>query len=144
MKKTTVNAIFSPDCRTECLRPLYVTAVPAGFPSPADDYIEGQLDLNKFLIQRPAATYFVRVTGDSMIDAGIHDGDLLIVDRSCRPKDKDVVIAAVNGELTVKRMRIKNRRITLVPENRNYTSQSVSDEEEFEIWGVVRHVIHSL
>ncbi|MCP4708776.1 MAG: translesion error-prone DNA polymerase V autoproteolytic subunit, partial [Planctomycetes bacterium] len=127
-----------------CPRPLYTATVSAGFPSPAEDYLETQLDLNKYLIAHPAATYFVRVTGDSMIDAGIHSGDLLIVDRSVEPADKNVVIANVNGELTVKRIRLQNGTITLVPENQQYSSQSISPDMQLEIWGVVQHVIHSL
>lgn len=123
--------------------------VPAGFPSPAADYEEDKLDLNKHLIRNPAATFFVRVAGDSMVKAGIHDGDLLVVDRSIKPRDKNVVIAVVNGELTVKRIRIsKNKRLslklTLEAENENYRSQEINEEMEFEVWGVVTNVIHAL
>ena len=105
---------------------------------------QGKLDLNKHLIQHPAATFFVRVTGDSMIKAGIHPNDLLIVDRSLEPKDKNVVIANLNGELTVKRIRIQNNQLTLEPENDNYESQVIDESMEFEVWGVVTNVIHSL
>ena len=143
MKKTKVRAIFPADPSSECARPLYEATVSAGFPSPAEDYLEGQLDLNKHLITQPAATYFVRVTGDSMIEAGIHSGDLLIVDRSVEPADKNVVIANVNGELTVKRIRLRRGKISLVPENQDYPAQTISSEMQFEIWGVVKHVIHS-
>ena len=123
---------------------LFETAVPAGFPSPAGDYEEDKLDLNSHLVRNPAATFFVRVTGDSMIGAGIHHGDLLIVDRSLEPKDRSVVIAVLNGELTVKRIRMKHRKITLEPENHNYFAQEVTEDAEFEIWGVVTNVIHKL
>jgi len=144
MKKTTVKAIYHPDTDSACARPLFVASVSAGFPSPADDYIEGQLDLNTHLIKHPAATYFVRVAGDSMIRAGIHSGDILIVDRSLEPRDKNVVIANLNGELTVKRIRIKQKKLMLVPENENYPPQKIRRDMEFEVWGIVTHVIHSL
>jgi len=118
--------------------------VSAGFPSPAEDYIEGKLDLNKYLIKHPAATFFVKVTGNSMIDAGIHDGDILIVDRSIKPSSRKVVIAIVNGELTVKRIRITKGKLLLMPENRDYKPLQVEEEMGFEVWGVVTNVIHPL
>ena len=124
--------------------PLYLTPVVAGFPSPAEDYIEGKLDLNKYLIKHPAATFFVRVSGDSMIGAGIHPGDILIVDRALEPADKKIVIAVINGELTVKRIRITGEKVTLVPENKNYEPIRVEEEMDFEIWGIVTNVIHPL
>jgi len=106
-----IDAIYYPDQSTECERPLFMIPVEAGFPSPAEDYIEGELDLNKHLIKHPAATFFVRVAGDSMVDAGVHPGDILIVDRAIEPADKKVVIAVVNGDLTVKRIRIIKGKI---------------------------------
>jgi len=144
MKETKVAAIYTSDPTTACRRPLFVASVSAGFPSPADDYIEGQLDLNKHLIRHPAATYFVRVRGDSMIEAGIHSGDILIVDRSLEPKDKNVVIANVDGELTVKRISIQRKKLTLLPENKHYPPQPIDKNTPFEVWGIVTHVIHSL
>lgn len=144
MSRTTAKAMYEMQQRRQCGRPLYMTQVAAGFPSPADDYIEGQLDLNEHLIRHPAATYFVRVRGDSMIRAGIHSGDILIVDRSLEPKDRSVVIACVDGELTVKRIRIRGRQVTLMPENGDYEPQPINGDNELEIWGVVIHVIHSL
>jgi DNA polymerase V len=118
--------------------------VEAGFPSPAEDYVEGQLDLNKHLIKHPAATFFVRATGDSMIHAGIFPGDILIVDRSIEPVDKKVVIAVINGELTVKRFRKIDGKAFLVPENEKYRAIELTEETGGEIWGVVTNVIHSL
>ncbi|ETR68280.1 MAG: DNA polymerase V [Candidatus Magnetoglobus multicellularis str. Araruama] len=118
--------------------------VSAGFPSPAEDYIEGKLDLNEHLIKHPAATFFVRVTGDSMVDAGIHPGDILIVDRAIEALDKKVVIAVVNGELTVKRLRKTRKGCVLTPENKKYPSIQISEDQNFEIWGVVTNVIHKL
>jgi len=90
--------------------PLFAAGVPAGFPSPADDYIDRHLDLHEHLIEHPAATFYVRASGDSMVGAGIHDGDLLIVDRAVEPRDGHIVIAVVHGELTVKRLRRRRRQ----------------------------------
>jgi len=139
-----IKTTHTPDLSVKLDQFLFETAVPAGFPSPAGDYEEDKLDLNSHLVRNPAATFFVRVTGDSMIGAGIHHGDLLIVDRSLEPKDRSVVIAVLNGELTVKRIRMKHRKITLEPENHNYFAQEVTEDAEFEIWGVVTNVIHKL
>jgi DNA polymerase V len=142
--KSNTKAIYTTDLSVENHQPLFESMVPAGFPSPAGDYEEDKLDLNRYLIKHPAATFFVRAVGDSMINAGIHCGDLLVVDRSLEPKDRNVVIAAVNGELTVKRIRIGKKKITLEPDNENYCSCKISENTEFEVWGVVTSVIHNL
>ncbi len=142
--ETKVKVIYRPDRSTKRTQPIFTAKVPAGFPSPAADYEENKLDLNKHLIKNAAATFFVRVTGDSMLKAGIHDGDLLVVDRSIEPRDKNVVIAVINGELTVKRIRIRKNKLTLEAENDNYQSQEINEEMEFEVWGVVTNVVHSL
>ena len=141
---TKVDTVYSPDRSTACERPLFMVPVAAGFPSPAEDYLEGRLDLNKYLIKHPAATFFVRVTGDSMIAAGIHPGDILIVDRSIEPTDKKVVIAVIDGELTVKRIRWFKGKIVLMSENENYKPLPIVDGMNFEVWGVVTSVIHPL
>ncbi len=142
--ETKVEIVYKPDQSTKRKQPFFTANVPAGFPSPADDYKEEKLDLNKHLIRNPAATYFVRVTGDSMIGAGIHSGDLLVVDRSVEPRDKKVVIANINGDLTVKRIRIKRNKISLEPENADFATQEIHPEADFEVWGVVTNVIHAL
>ena len=142
--ETKVEKIYKPDRSTKRRQPIFMATVPAGFPSPAADYEEGKLDLNRHLIKNPAATFFVRVTGDSMLKAGIHNGDLLVVDRSIEPRDKNVIIAVVNGELTVKRIRIRRNKLTLVAENDAYRSQEINGQIEFEVWGVVTNVIHAL
>ena len=141
---TKVQTVYISDLSTRYCQSLFDGKVPAGFPSPAADYEEDSLDLNKHLIRHPAATFFVRAIGDSMLGAGIHCGDLLVVDRSLEARDKSVVIAAVNGELTVKRIRISNKKITLVPENESYSAQQIGENVEFEVWGVVTSVIHEL
>jgi DNA polymerase V len=143
--KTTVDKIYQlPFTGLRSDLAGFFADVPAGFPSPAADYEETSLDLNKFLVKNPAATFFVRAAGDSMTGAGIHCGDILIVDRSIEPRDKNIVIAVVNGQFTVKRIRIKSKKITLEPENENYPAQEISDDMEFEVWGVVTAVLHKL
>ncbi len=124
--------------------PLFLESVSAGFPSPADDYLERRLDLNEHLIKNPASTFFVRVNGDSMINAGIHTGDILVVDRSLDPKHNNIVIAVIDGDLTVKRLSIDKTKISLLPENPKYPKIEITTEMNFEVWGVVRSVIHSV
>ena len=139
-----VEAVYAPDLSTRYALSIFLGRLPAGFPSPADDYLEGKLDLNRHLIKHPAATFFVRVTGDSMIGAGIHSGDLLVVDRSLEPADKHVVVAVLDGELTVKRLFKQNGVLRLLPENQNYQPIEITAQQSIEIWGVVTSVIHSL
>lgn len=124
--------------------PLYATRVAAGTPSPADEYIDQHLDVAQFLIKRPTSTFLVRAEGDSMINAGIQENDLLIVDRSLEPKSGKIIIAAVNGHLTVKRLQISNHKVHLMPENPRYMPIEINEDTDFRIWGVVIHVIHSL
>jgi DNA polymerase V len=119
-----------------------VGSVAAGFPSPAEQYLEPPLDLNEFLVKRPAATYFVRVEGDSMEGKGICDGDLLVVDRSLDPRDGDVVIAAVDGEFTVKTLRKKNGKVGLQAENPKYPDIVPKGASELVLFGKVTAVIH--
>ena len=141
---TRINTVRTPDLSVEHHQAFFEAVVPAGFPSPAADYEEDKLDLNKHLIKHQAATFFVRASGDSMEGAGIHHGDLLVVDRSLEPRDKSVVIAVVNGELTVKRIKIRNKKIVLEPENGSFPAQEITEDTEFEVWGVVTSVIHQL
>lgn len=129
----------------KCYRlPFYSHAISAGFPSPADDDMEETLDLNELLIKHPSATFFLKVSGTSMINAGIHDGDILIVDRSIEPTDGKIVIASVNGELTVKRLSAKGKKFKLVAENEDYAPIDITEDMELRFWGVVTNVIHSL
>ncbi|MCK5830238.1 MAG: translesion error-prone DNA polymerase V autoproteolytic subunit [Methylococcales bacterium] len=131
----------SPNSR---LIPLFSGKVAAGFPSPADDYIEKTLDLNDLLIQRPAATFFVRAEGESMLGAGIHPNDILVVDRSIEPIVGKIVICALNGELTVKRLNNIGDEIILGAENPAYSDIVVKKDIELVIWGVVTNVIHAV
>ncbi|MGK2907402.1 MAG: translesion error-prone DNA polymerase V autoproteolytic subunit [Desulfuromonadales bacterium] len=122
---------------------LFSDAVPAGFPSPATDYCERKLDLNELCVQHPAATYFVRAQGDSMIDAGIFPGDVLVVDRSLTATHGDIVIVSVNGELTVKKLETRPK-MRLVPMNKQYAPIDVPDDADLEVFGVATTVVHSL
>lgn len=124
--------------------PLFSAKVAAGFPSPADDYVEGALDLNALLIERPAASFFVRVTGDSMTGAGIFPGDIVLVDRSLEPRNGQIVIAVLNGEMTIKRLRRTREETWLEPENAAYPVLRVSEDDAFEVWGVVKNAIRFL
>jgi DNA polymerase V len=124
---------------------IYESGVSAGFPSPADDYLDTDLNLHKYLVKSPASTFFIVAKGHSMEDAGISDEDLLVVDKSLEAKSGDIVVAAVNGEFTVKRYLTNNDKIFLRAENAsaNYPDIIINDVIDFEVWGVVTHTIHS-
>ncbi len=129
---------------SQLMIPLFSGKVAAGFPSPADDSIEKTLDLNDLLIQKPAATFFVRAEGESMLGAGIHPNDILVVDRSIDPVVGKVVICALDGELTVKRLKKMGSEIVLGAENPAYSDIIMHEDVELIIWGVVTNVIHAL
>ncbi len=139
-----VTDIFYPDLSFDCRVPMAGSKISAGFPSPADDYMEMSIDLNRELVKNPAATFFVRVTGDSMTDTGIYDGDVLIVDRSLEVTGGRIVIAVIDGELVVKRLIKKAGKLILMPENPKYQPIIVTEDSDFLIWGVVTNVIHSV
>lgn len=124
--------------------PFYQESISAGFPSPAQNDVEETLDLNELLIQHPSATFFLRVSGTSMIKAGIHNDDILVVDRSLEPVHGKIVIASVNGELTVKRLHRSGSKLQLVAENDAYAPIDITEEMDLRIWGVVTSVIHSV
>lgn len=123
--------------------PLFVSKVSAGFPSPAQDYVEQTLDLNELCIKRPAATFFVRVEGESMIEAGIFHNDILVVDRSVTPVHGDIVVAQVDGEFTVKELCLKPR-LMLIPRNGAYQPICLANDNELQIFGVVTNVIRQM
>lgn len=137
-----ISAVFGVEQRKRIPLPLFSCGVSAGFPSPADDYIGHQLDLNELLIKNPAATFFVRVAGDSMTGVGINDHDLLVVDRSLEPVNGKIIIAALNGELTVKRLVKSGHACRLVAENPDYPEIEITEELSCIVWGVVTSVIH--
>ncbi len=132
------------DSATKKIRiPLLNDSVSAGFPSPADDYTEDNIDLNEHLISNPFSTFFLRVKGDSMINAGIKNKDLIIVDKSLIAKPGNIVIAMIDGEFTIKRLSIKNDELYLKAENHNYPDFSFKNHIDVQIWGVVIYSIHS-
>jgi len=122
--------------------PLVSASVEAGFPSPADDHLERGIDLNEELIRNPAATFLVRVKGDSMRDAGIHSGDVLIVDKSLVPTDRKIVVAMIDGNFTVKRFRKRGGQVFLEAENPEFPPLEVTEGQELSIFGVVSYIIH--
>src|SRR5664279_3050746 len=124
--------------------PLFSGKVAAGFPSPAEDHVEKTLDLNELLVQKPAATFFVRAQGESMLGVGIHPNDILVVDRSIEPVSGKIVICALNGELTVKRLERNNKQWQLKADNPAYPDIVIYEALELVIWGVVTNVIHPL
>jgi len=139
----TVEIIGSFEAKTKLRLPLFSSSIQAGFPSPAEDHIEKTLDLNELLIRNPQATFFLRVSGSSMVNAGINDKDLLIVDRSIEPTHGKIVIAILDGELTVKRLYRQNGTIKLCPENPKFKPIEIKKESDLQIWGVVTNVIKS-
>jgi DNA polymerase V len=146
MKKNDmmITDVYRCDAKTQRELPLYLCRIKAGFPSPADDYIDQKLDLNQFLIKRPASTFFVKVKGDSMVNAGIFSGDILIVDRSQDPVNNKIIVAILDGEFTVKRVKKTRGRLYLLAENSDYAPIEITEGMDFEVWGVVLHVIHSV
>ena len=134
--------LFQSINKKQILTPIFIDSVSAGFPSPATDYMENKLDLNEHLIKHPAATFIVRAKGTSMKEASILSGDLLIVDRSLTPKNNDIVIASVFGDLTVKKLKKKEDSLFLLSANSDYPSIEVREEMECFIWGVVTYIIH--
>ena len=134
--------IFQPETGATLPLPLFSSSVKAGFPSPVEDHIEEKLDLNRLMIKHPAATFFLRVEGESMENANIHPGDILVVDRALTPQNGLIIVAVLNGEFTVKRLKKKGNRLYLLPENRTFPEIEITAETEFQIWGVVTFIIH--
>ena len=133
--------IYALDATDKALPLPFYSCVQAGFPSPADDYVELSLDLLKYLVDKPHATFCVRVRGNSMEGAAILDGSLLVVDRSKPVKNNNIIIAVLNGEFTVKRYKLENGQTWLIPEHPAYEATLVTDEMDFQVWGVVAHII---
>ena len=122
--------------------PFIDTMVSAGFPSTADDYLDLPIDLNEYLVENSAATFYIRVSGNSMQDEGINDGDLLVVDRSKTPKNNDIIIGVLNGEFTVKKIQKTKTKLFMVAANKEYKKIEITEEMDFSVWGVVTYVIH--
>lgn len=123
--------------------PLMLTPISAGFPSPAEDRVDTNLNLHDLVVQRPEATFFMRVEGESMKKAGINSGDLVVVDKSLDPKNRDIVVAFIDGEFTLKRFKREGSRGWLLPENDDYKPLQVSEDNDFQVWGVVTFTLHA-
>lgn len=135
---------FKPELNSTIKLPFVNHGVSAGFPSPAMDFMESSIDLNQVLVENPIATFYVQVDGNSMIDAGIQDKDLLVVDRSLEPRNNKIAICLLDGEFTVKRIRLENNELFLMPENPSYQPIQVTEENQLIIWGIVTYVIKKL
>ncbi len=144
MKKDQKLRFFKPDYESELRIPFIPDGVSAGFPSPAADFTENNIDLNKELSENPLATFYIKVKGNSMIDAGINDKDVLIVDRSIEPQDNKIAVCFIDGEFTVKRIKLEKDCLYLMPENSNYTPIKVTEENQLIIWGIVTYVIKKM
>ena len=141
LHNTKVFDFYTPDYSTELELPFVDVGISAGFPSPADDFLELTIDLNKHLIKHKDSTFFAKVKGHSMKNAGIFDGDLLIIDKSLAPQDGKIAICQIDGEFTVKRIKIENEVVWLIAENEDYKPIKVTEENELMIWGIVIHSI---
>ncbi len=132
---------FLPDTTLRLSLPYADAGIQAGFPSPAQDYIQESIDLNRELVKHPAATFYGRVRGDSMTGEGITDGDIIVIDRSLEPSDGDLAVCCLEGEFTLKRIKLEPGRIWLVPSNESFDPILVTPDNQFEVWGVVTHTI---
>lgn len=137
----TTVVIYPPDLSTSLELPYADAGIQAGFPSPAQDYISESIDLNREIVRHPAATFYGRVAGDSMIEEGIEPGDILVIDRSLEPEDGDLAVCCLEGEFTLKRIRLAVNSVWLIPSNEAFDPILVTPDQRFEIWGVVTHTI---
>lgn len=135
--------IFSADTETELKLPFVDEGISAGFPSPASDFIDLTIDLNKHLIKHPSSTFYGRVKGFSLKNAGISDNDLLIIDRSIEPTNGKIAVCYIDGEFTAKRLKVEKNQVWLMPENEDYQPIKITEGNELIIWGIVTHVIKS-
>lgn len=142
MSKTQVTIdLFLPDLSSHIQLPYADAGIQAGFPSPAQDYINESIDLNREIVTHPASTFYGRVSGDSMIDEGIEEDDIIVIDRSLEPADGDLAVCCLDGEFTLKRIRLESNRIWLIPANEAFDPILVTPDNRFEIWGVVTYTI---
>ncbi len=135
---------YTPDMGNNLEVTLAQTGISAGFPSPADDFKEYKISLDKTLVRNKEATFYARVSGQSMIDAGLDDGDLLVVDKSLEPEHNKIAVCFIDGEFTVKRLKVTSEAVYLQPENPTYEPIKVTDDNDFQIWGIVTHVIKKI
>jgi DNA polymerase V len=144
VKKEPTLTFYRPDFESDLRIPYIKEGVSAGFPSPATDFLGNDIDLNKELCKNPLATFYIKVKGNSMINAGISDKDILIVDRSLEPQNNKIAVCFIDGEFTVKRIKTENDCLYLMPENPNYQPIKVTEENELVIWGMVTYVIKNM
>ena len=142
LKHTDILDFFVVDETTLLSIPMFSDSVQAGFPSPAEDHLDLDLNLNDYLVQNPSATFCVKAIGESMKDAGIKSGDIMIVDKSLEPKNRSIVLAVIDGEFTVKRVNVNNDELYLMPENSNFPPIKITEEMDFQVWGIVTYIIH--
>ncbi len=144
LHSNTIIDIFSANTETKLRLPFVDNGISAGFPSPALDFVDLSIDLNRHLIKNPSATFYGKVKGDSLKNAGIYNGDLLIIDRSVEPSNGKIAVCYIDGEFTAKRIKLEKDIIWLIPENEDYQPISVTKENDFLIWGIVTHVIKNV
>ncbi len=142
MSKTLT--FYTPETIENTGAPLVDIGISAGFPSPADDFLQQRISLDKILVKNKDATFFARVSGQSMIDAGINDNDLLVIDRSIEPVNNKIAVCFIDGEFTVKRLRVEGNKVWLKPENPDYPIINITEENDFIIWGIVTNVIKTV
>lgn len=135
---------FIPDLENQIELPYISSGIKAGFPSPAADFDESKISLDNVLVKNKEATFYAKASGNSMIGAGIDDGDILVIDRSIEPQNNKIAVCFIDGEFTVKRIKIENEEVYLMPENKNYKPIQISEENNLIIWGIVTYVIKSL
>lgn len=133
--------IYAVDASSSLRLPYADGGIKAGFPSPAQDRINESIDLNSEIVSHPASTFYGRVTGDSMIEEGIDDGDILVIDRSLEPMSGDLAVCCIDGEFTLKRLKVERHRILLLPSNHRYQPIEVKEDDDFTVWGIVTHTI---
>ena len=141
MKRQCSVDIFKPDLTSTLPLPFADQGIQAGFPSPAQDYISESIDLNREIVQHPAATFYGRVSGDSMINDGIDPDDIIVIDRSLEPRDGDLAVCCLDGEFTLKRIKLEADKVWLIPANESFDPILVTPDNRFEIWGVVTYTI---
>ncbi len=144
LPKPNTLTFYTPEFTQNPGAPFYNTGISAGFPSPADDFKQERLSLDDMLVKNKLATFYARVSGQSMIGAGLNDNDLLVIDRSLEPEHNKIAVCFLDGEFTVKRLRVEKDGVWLQPENANYKPIKITEENQFIIWGIVTNVIKKL
>jgi DNA polymerase V len=142
LKHSDTLDFFAVDDEIASTIPMFSDAVQAGFPSPAEDHMDMDLNLNDHLAQNPSATFCVKAIGESMKDAGIQSGDIMIVDKSLEPSNRSIVLAVIDGEFTVKRVNMNENELYLMPENNSFSPIKITKEMDFQVWGIVTYIIH--